>query len=40
MLEQELMKERGKDRYNQPPPTTLEAANGGLATIPRYLKGR
>jgi hypothetical protein len=40
MQEQELMKERGKDRYNQPPPTTLEAANGGLATIPRYLKGR
>ena len=40
MQEQELMKERRKDQYNQPPPTMLEAADGGLATIPRYLKGR
>ena len=40
MQEREQMKKREEDQYNQPPPTTLEAANGGLATIPRYLKGR
>jgi len=40
MQEQELMNRRKEDKYNQPPPTTLEAAEGGLATIPRYLKGR
>ena len=40
MQEYKQMDERKQDQYNQPPPTTLEAAEGGLATIPRYLKGR
>ena len=40
MEEYKHMNRRKEDKYNQPPPTTLEAAEGGLATIPRYLKGR
>ena len=40
MEEYKHMNRRKEDKYNQPPPTTLEAAEGGLATIPRCLIGR